>query len=254
MRRILHKGWNKLSETFHARFKVAVALDSGLQREVYRVRHAVYCEEFGFEETNTEQLEMDQFDDNSTAILIKDITNNQYIACARIVHVSPASPSDPLPFEIVTAGHLYRWVAEDTTERRRVGEISRLAVTSQFRRRRTDVGPAPLSEHDFAYGGAVQRFPFIMAGLYLGLLAVADIEGLDRLYLLTEQRLANHLSRLGVEITQVGDPVEHRGLRVPSVIQVRSVVSALQGFVRPLYDEIHGEIAHSLHAIPAQLV
>lgn len=213
------------------------------------MRHAVYCEEFGFEKTNSDQLEMDQFDQNSTAILIKDIVQNQFIACARIVHVSPVSPHDPLPFEIVTAGHLFPSVAEDKTDRRRIGEISRLAVTSQFRRRRTDVGPAPLSEHDFAYGGAVQRFPFIMAGLYLGLLAVADLEGLERLYLLTEQRLASHLSRLGVEITQVGDPVEHRGLRVPSVIQVRSVVSALQGFVRPLYAEIRAQMKDFTRAV-----
>lgn len=244
----MHKGWNKLGETFHARFQVVPALDDGLRRAVYRVRHAVYCEEFGFEQTNSEQLETDHFDADSTAILIRDRPANQYIACARIVHVSDSSPDEPLPFELVTAGRLYSWLAEDHVERVRVGEISRLAVASQFRRRRTDVGPAPLSEHDFAYGGAVQRFPFIMAGLYLGLLAVADLQGLERLYLLTEQRLANHLARLGVEITQIGEPVEHRGLRVPSMIRVQSVVAGLQGFVRPLYAEIHDGISRQIQS------
>lgn len=250
----MHKGWNKLSETFHARFQVVPALDDSLRRAVYRVRHTVYCEEFGFEQTNSEQLEMDHFDADSTALLIKDLLENQFIACARIVHVSPSSPNDPLPFELVTAGHLYPWLTEDKTERHRIGEISRLAVASQFRRRRTDVGPAPLSEHDFAYGGAVQRFPFIMAGLYLGLLAVADLQGLDQLYLLTEQRLANHLSRLGVAVTQVGEPIEHRGLRVPSMIRVQSVVAALQGFVRPLYVEIHEKISKHIRPSCAESV
>lgn len=238
----MHKGWNKLSETFHARFEVVPAVDDALRRAVYRVRHDVYCQEFGFERPNSEKQEVDRFDQHSTALLVRDIVDNQYIACARIVRARPDSQLEPLPFELVTNGHLHEWLKQDPVSRREVGEISRLAVAAQFRRRRTDIGPAPLSEHDFSQGHSAQRFPFIMAGLYLGLLALAQLQGLTRLYLLSEARLANHLGRLGVEITQIGEPVEHRGIRVPSMIRVPTVVAALHGFIRPLYDEIHAAI------------
>src|SRR5690606_22447751 len=61
--------------------------------------------------------------------------SDTFAGCVRLV--LPATPSDPLPFERLCAGHMYDDVLEELVpDRRKVGEISRLAVRSNFRRRR----------------------------------------------------------------------------------------------------------------------
>ena len=245
----LHRGWNKLSQSFRSRFEVVVAQSEPLRDAVYRVRHVVYCEEFAFERPSSKQREVDRYDAHSTALLVRDLLASDFIACARIIHANPDEPDDPLPFEIATKGKLDRALLEtQPIPRALVGEISRLAVVSQFRRRRTDANtPAPLSEHDFSEGES-SRFPFILAGLYLGIVALAQIEGLERLYLLTEARLAAHIRRIGVDITPIGEPVEHRGSRIPSMLEVSKVTAGISGYIRPLYEAIHDGIARQMRS------
>ena len=80
-------------------------------------------------------------------------------------------------------------------------------------------------------------------GLYLGMIAQAQRFGIDTLFVLTEPRLARHLSLLGVNIKRIGGPVEHRGTRVPSMMSVPGIVGGFGPFVRPLYEHIAGEVA-----------
>jgi hypothetical protein len=60
--------------------------------------------------------------------------------------------------------------------------------------------------------------------------------------MLTERRLARQLSRLGVNLQTVGAPVEHRGLRYPSMTSVSEVINGLSFFVRPLFAVIAAEM------------
>src|SRR4029450_12022227 len=64
---------------------------------------------------------------------------------------------------------------------------------------------------------------YITVSLYLGMIAQARRQGIERRLLLTEVRIASHLSRLGVRVQHIGGPVEHRGSRVPSLIMVDEV-------------------------------
>ena len=79
-------------------------------------------------------------------------------------------------------------------------------------------------------------------GLYLGTIALAREHNIATLFVLTETRLAKHLSRLGVEIRQIGSPIDHRGRRVPSVMTVASILDGLNFMVRPLYEVIAQEV------------
>src|SRR5581483_1155999 len=232
---MLHHGWQKLVESFQARFEVVPANSDSLRDEVYRVRHRVYCEEFRFERISEDGLERDQYDHCSTSILIRDVPAGEFIACARIVHTNPCSPADPLPFEVATQGRLNEsLLCSRPVNRASVGEISRLAVVSRYRRRKGDAGsPAPLSHEDFSEAPG-SRFPFILAGLYVGILASASIEKMQRLYLLSEARLATHIGRIGVGIIPIGEPIEYRGMRIPSMIEVAEVTTALRGYIHTL--------------------
>ena len=62
------------------------------------------------------------------------------------------------------------------------------------------------------------------------------------LKLLTEARLADHFAKLGVRITQIGGPLEHRGVRVPSMMDVNEVIAGLRFFVKPIWRVVVAEI------------
>jgi N-acyl amino acid synthase of PEP-CTERM/exosortase system len=231
----------ELGENFRTRFDIVPAFTDALRDEAYRLRHAVYCKDLGFEPLQPNARETDRYDAHSTPILVRHVPTAEFVACARLVRPRLEAPDEPLPFEI-TCGNVLdaALLRSQPLARDKVAEVSRLAVISKFRRRkgeaRTEVG---LTENDFDGG----RFPYILIGLYLGVVAIGRLQGVERLYLLSEPRLAGHFARLGVEIVQIGGPVEHRGIRIPSMISVPRLVEGLNRYVRPLYDVILAQVS-----------
>jgi len=134
-----------------------------------------------------------------------------------------------------------------------MAEVSRLAVVSAFRRRKGE-NREPGSIHTGDFGTQEQpRFPYIPVGLYLGMLAQAQRHGAENLFMLTEPRLVRHLALLGVRCRRVGDAVEHRGRRVPSMLSVQRTIRGFGPLVRPLYEAIEAEIAAGYRATGAPL-
>ncbi|MBL8452686.1 MAG: PEP-CTERM/exosortase system-associated acyltransferase, partial [Zoogloea sp.] len=74
------------------------------------------------------------------------------------------------------------------------------------------------------------------------IVAMAKREGIETLFVLTEPRLADHFSRLGVKITQIGGPVEHRGTRIPSMMDVDAIIKGLRFFVKPIWRTIEAQV------------
>ena len=167
------------------------------------------------------------------------------MGCSRIVRTRPEDLSHPLPFERICAATLDRSLVDPALlPRETVGEISRLAVVAEFRRRKGDQrNTVSLTDEDF--GTPEQpRFPYIPVGLYLGTIALARLNQIETLFLLTEPRLASHLRKFGVNIRTIGAPIEHRGQRVPSMMRTRDVLNNLWAVFRPLYRTIAQQIAH----------
>lgn len=98
-----------------------------------------------------------------------------------------------------------------------------------------------LSDDDFGTKDQ-PRFPYIPIGLYLAVIAFAKREGVETLFMLTEPRLADHFAKLGVRITQIGGPVEHRGIRVPSMMNATDVINRFRFFVKPIWRVVVEEI------------
>ena len=122
-------------------------------------------------------------------------------------------------------------------------EISRLAVIAQFRKRKDDE-KSPLSISDKDFGTPEQpRFPYIPVGLYLGTIELARLNGIHTLFVLTEPRLANHFRKFGVKIQTIGGAVEHRGQRIPSMMQTSGIIDNLWAIFRPLYRTIAADVA-----------
>jgi N-acyl amino acid synthase of PEP-CTERM/exosortase system len=232
-----------LGAGFSKYFRTVPALDDDLRRTVFRIRHAVYCEELGYESVRADGLESDSFDRQSAHCLLQSVSTGEYVGCVRLVLAVPDNRGTLLPFEHHCADTLDRSIVDPSVlDRARIAEVSRLAVIARYRRRHGEQAvPVDIAERDFGTPER-PRFPYIAAGLYLGMIAQARHHGVETLFMLTERRLAKQLARLGVDARKIGAPIEYRGTRYPSMMSVQSVIDGLSFFVRPLFAVIAGEM------------
>ncbi len=236
-----------LAKGFHQHFRLVVANTEALRQEAYHIRHQVYCEELGWEAVRPDRLETDAHDANALHLLIQACVGDVFIGCVRLVLVDAHNPAQPLPFEDACAHSLDRSLCDPTRlPRKKIAEVSRLAVIARYRRRRGEAG-RPVSVNDENFGSVDNpRFPYIPVGLYLGILELARLHGLSTLFMLTEPHLASHFGKFGVSIIQIGTAVEHRGSRIPSMMQAESVLNGMSRLVRPLYKAIAQDVAESM--------
>lgn len=233
-----------LGSGFKRYFRIDAALDEALLDQAYRLRHEVYCEDLKYEPERPDRREIDEFDAHSVHCLLQTVEQpHRPVGCTRIVLANPASPDLPLPFEQSCAGTLDRSIIDPAKlPRNRIAEISRLAVGGRYRRRKGEAQQqVPVGPDDFSNAGQ-PRFPFVPASLLLGAVALAERSSIDTVFVLTEPRLAAHFAKLGVEVRQIGRPIEHRGLRIPSVMHVEEIIRNMRRILRPLWHVVREEI------------
>lgn len=225
-----------LGTSFKQYFEIVPALSESLKAEAYRVRHAVYCEDLGFETARTDKLETDQYDRNAIHLLIRNVRDHAFIGCTRIIRPSADTDEGLLPFERVCADTLDRSIIDPMKlPRNKIGEVSRLAVVASFRRRKGEAAlPISLSDEDYREE-PLPRFPFIPLGLYIGTVELARLNDIKILFMLTEERLANHFGRLGAQPEFIGGSIEHRGIRFPSMVDIDGIISNMRPIFRSLY-------------------
>lgn len=95
--------------------------------------------------------------------------------------------------------------------------------------------------------GVRPRFPYLLIGLYLGTVELARLQNIETLFVMTEPRLARHFRKLGVRIQTVGAPVEHHGMRIPSMMKISTVRAELKAIFRSLYGSIAKTIVAGLN-------
>lgn len=237
-----------LGTGFRRYFQICAATTPAIRDEVYRIRHEVYCEELHFEPVRADGLEQDAYDAHSLHCLMQTrAIPADLVGCVRLVLADPDDPNRLLPFEQLCADTLDRSIVDPLKlPRTRIAEVSRLAVRHHYRRRRgEEAEAAPIHPRDFASRGQ-PRFPYIPIGLYLGAVALAHRSEIDTIFVLTEPRLAKHFSHLGVKVQQIGGPVEHRGIRIPSLMDVPSIIANMRLLLRPMWRVVLEEIDTSL--------
>lgn len=240
-----------LGQGFRKYFRITPAVSGELQRDVFSIRHEVYCEELGFEPVREDRMETDEYDRHSLHCLLRtsSIEAPTLVGCNRLVLARPEDPAYPLPFERTCLATLDRRIIDPAKlPRHTIAEVSRLAVRARYRRRhgdrRTDLA---ISGEDFGTRDQ-PRFPYIPVGLYLGAVCLAERHGIETMFVLTEPRLAAHFAKLGVRIRQIGGPVEHRGIRVPSMMDVASIIRGLRWLIRPIWNTIKEDMEAGFHA------
>lgn len=228
-----------LAQHFFSYFDIRRAQSDDDIDVALRLRYAVYCEELGYEDKHAfpDGREQDRFDQRAQHCFLLHRATGRAAGCFRLILNPPGT--DPLPFEQVCAGtFLPGPLAPDPQHRQIYGEISRLAVHSDFRRRageqQSPLGLAAESESDLDS----RHYPMVAMGLFLGASALALNLGLDRVYVMMEPRLARLLRSCGIVFTQIGDIIDYHGRRGPFVITGEGLYRTLAGSALELLEDL----------------
>lgn len=235
-----------INSVFHNYFRVTPADTEDLIKEVYKIRHQVYCEELEFEEQRKNHLEFDEHDLHSIHCLLYHTPSQSYAGCIRLILCKDADPTAAFPFEKI-CGDPYLGDFDELTDKPRTchGEISRLAITSNFRRRRGEADQPDgngTEGMDTSSNDERRHFPSVGLGLYLAITAMGLKLGLDGVFAMMEPRLARQLRRFGFFFTQVGETTEHRGMRAPFFISRKALFDNL----KPEYVDLLNDMQASI--------
>ena len=218
---------NKFSAyPFGEYFEVISANTYELRKIVYQLRFQVYCVETGFENPNQypTQLEIDPFDKVSVYILLKHRPTGLYVGTVRLIlhHPEVGFPMDFLP-----TSPLFK--NQKRFPRRKVAEISRFAISKQFRRRLAEFVSPSVARDDCYTDGHVhyQRFflPHISLGLMQGLVRMSAEHGIKHWFIVTELSLIRLLTRYSVYLIPEGSPVEYHGQRQPCYVHIEPMLA-----------------------------
>lgn len=221
-----------------------VANKNELCSEAFKIRHNVYCSELSFIDEQSDQMETDEFDEHSVHCLIQHISTKKYAGTVRIVQSE--TESQLLPIEKFCINTIY----EDSPQpkdfpREKICEISRLAVPSDFRRRKKDnfKGSATANINEKTYSETELRcFPFIAVSLYLSAAAVCKKKDILHVFVMMELRLARSLKFVGINFEQIGPVVEYHGKRAPFYINRISMLENLPPQFKNMLKHLMGEL------------
>jgi N-acyl amino acid synthase of PEP-CTERM/exosortase system len=206
---------------------IAISNNEPLIDEVYRLRYKVYCDEWGFEkpEDHPGGLEVDQYDAHSVHLgaLLKE--SGQLIGTIRIILNSD------LGFPIEKHCKFDKDLSR--LDKARIGEISRLAVSKDYRRRAVDKliynDGRDLDESTFSRDLEERRRNefLIIIGLYICMYKESLALGLTHWYALMARGLYVLLNRTGISFQQTGPQLDYHGVRTPYVGSIAEIYDNL---------------------------
>lgn len=220
----------QLAQHFFTYFDLCRALSPDTIDVALRLRYAVYCEELGYEDPHAfpDGREHDRYDDRAEHCFLLHRQTGRAAGCFRLILNPP--DSDLLPFEHVCAGRFEAGpLAPSAHDRPLFGEISRLAVHGDFRRRAGEQQSPIGIAADADANPDSRHYPMVAMGLFLGASALALNLGMNRVYVMMEPRLARLLRSCGIVFTQIGDIIDYHGRRGPFVITGEALYRTLAG-------------------------
>jgi N-acyl amino acid synthase of PEP-CTERM/exosortase system len=190
-----------------------------------RIRYQVFCLDRGFEDPDafSTAQETDAWDDQSAHFIVQNKQTRQWVAATRIV-----LPKRGRPLPVDTLGALDRHRLPSS--HLRVGEISRFCIIPNR------VAPGDLVEGTLApdsldaWGigtiGRSQQFE-VTLGMIRTIIVYALKRDLVHCVMLITDAFARLLRKLGVQLHQVGQATEHRGMRTAYLVNMRESALAM---------------------------
>ena len=209
---------------FDTYFRAVSADTRELIDKAFALRYQVYCLERQFEDP-TEQprgLETDQFDRHSVHSLVLHRPQDEPIGTARLILPQARPHSLPIQDLLKKSG----MNACNYFPNHAVAEVSRFAISKEFRRRWTDdlmISSHPLSPQDAARQANLA---------FLSLVQFFLRQSIERRVLywtaVMEPMLLRMLDRMGMHFRPIGPVVNHHGLRQPSWSYIPTVLEEMK--------------------------
>ena len=213
-----------LASEYERHFEVVRASTPALLQKAYRLRYQVYCVERPFEdpEQQIDGCETDKYDDRSVHTLLIHRKTGEVAGTSRIIL---PRKGEPLPIATLLGGAELHKLVEFPFAR--TGEISRFAVSKQFRQRCSEDRCADIgfgSNNGTHESGERRLMPHITLGLLKGMFDICLDYNITHLAAVMEPALIRIVSRLGLEFRAIGGLVEHHGQRQPCIAQISDLV------------------------------
>ena len=216
----------------YGQFKFGIVQDIEVLADTFRMRHEVYVQEFGFEkwEDHPDGLETDAYENESVHFACLN-ESDSVVGTIRLVLDS--HKGFPIEHAVKT-----NFIGEKP-DKSKIGEISRLTVSKDLRRRKED-GMYGVESYLMKKEGGIlpddgtipdemkgRKNPIIVLGLYQVMYHESRRRGLTHWYMITEKKLFFALKKYGFIFHQIGEPVEYHGERIPYLGIIEEVEKTL---------------------------
>jgi len=205
-------------------FETRIANTASLIETAHALRYQVYCLERRFE--NPEQhlggLETDSFDKHARHGVLFHRPSQKPIGTVRMI-VPRRGVTDSLP--IMSLLRHDDLDLADYVDMDRTVEVSRFAISKEFRRRRTDqFEEAPGVGVRLNRSNAMREANLACLSLIQFLVRQSAAEGTRYWAAVMEPRLLRMLAGMGIRFTSIGSLVLHHGLRQPCYCHVPTML------------------------------
>lgn len=250
-----------LVSSFNTYFELVPANTHELRMECFKLRYQVYSVETGFERQedckcdlddsgNVVRWEEDEFDVRSEHYLVRHRSSGIYAATTRLILPDPQDVMAPFPIELHC--ELEERV-NDPEVRQRLGEISRFAVSKQFKRRLGEAGTLTgvSPDHDQYFQHDERRtFPHISLGLFGAVMRMIYVNRITHCYAVMEPALHRLISRFGVIFNQIGPKADYHGMRIPCLGTVDEALPSIKNVCEPVWELIteNGNLLETMRA------
>ncbi|WP_239985796.1 PEP-CTERM/exosortase system-associated acyltransferase [Marinobacter salexigens] len=224
-----------VSTIFNSVFNVQLANSPEAINEVFAVRYQVYCIDRPFEDPNcfADKREHDEYDMRSAHALIRHRMTSDSVATVRLVTAGDNPEQASFPMEAPCL-HRMSQQAQDafaSARRDQIAEISRMAVSREFRRRLNEEKsvsgisePAYYSDSE----NGKRAMPYISLGLFAAILQMSVKHGITHWMAVMEPAQLRLLKRFGVEFDHVGPIMEYHGRRRPAFTEAASLIEGIR--------------------------
>ncbi|SFM70418.1 PEP-CTERM/exosortase system-associated acyltransferase [Marinobacter pelagius] len=224
-----------LSTIFNSVFKVELATSTEAINEVYEIRYQVYCIDRPFEDPNcfADKREHDAYDPRSAHALIRHRLTGHGIAAVRLVMAGDTPDQADFPMEGPCVDRMDQRARDAIARapRKQIAEISRMAVSREFRRRLNE-GKFPAGVSDLACYADTENgkraVPYISLGLFAAILRMSVKHRITHWMAVMEPAQLRLLKRFGVEFDHVGPVLEYHGLRRPAFTEAASLIEGIK--------------------------
>lgn len=224
-----------ISAIFHLAFDVELATSPATINEVFEIRYQVYCIDRPFEDPACfiDKREHDEYDLRSTHALIRHRITGHSAATVRLVMAGDTPEQADFPMEAPCTHRMSQRArnAIASARRKEIAEISRMAVSREFRRRLNEAKSVTGTSETASYADSdngKRAVPYISLGLFAAILQMSVKHGITHWMAVMEPAQLRLLKRFGVEFDHVGPVLEYHGLRRPAFTEAASLIERIR--------------------------